>query len=95
MDTFPEISGGYYNPTMCQLAIGDISSNYTANWTVQIHGGKDGINETITEYIQITTTRVANVTGEEVSLEVTNGQRFQASCKASFGIPKPAGYVEM
>ena len=80
---------------MCQLAIVDISSNYTGNWSVVINGGKDGIDTTETEYIQITTTRVANVTGEEAALEVTNGQRFQASCKASFGVPKPAGYVKM
>ena len=63
-------------------------------WYVKIYGGKDGMNTTKTRQIQITTTRVAEVTGEEGSLKVTNGQSFQVSCKASFGVPKPAGCVK-
>merc|ERR1712241_901910 len=91
METYPEISGGNYNPNMCQLAINDISSNYTGIWTVQIQGGKDGTGDIKLRHIQITTTRVADVIGDN-SLSVTSGQRFEASCEASFGIPKPAGF---
>ena len=93
--TYPDVSGGKYNPNTCQLVIGNINYNYTGNWTVEIVGGSDGTGELTnkTDWIQITTTRIANVVGSDTTLSVENGQRFEVSCEASFGVPKPAWYV--
>ena len=92
-ETFPDISGGKYNPNMCQLVIGHVNYNYTGNWTVEIIGGTDaqGNQTTKQDWIQITTTRTANVTGIDQSLSVSSGDRFETSCEASFGVPKPVG----
>ena len=88
-ETFPNLSGGLFDHNLCQLAIGGINSNYTANWTVEIQVlGEEGLTKT---YIPITSTKLAEVTGSEDSISVTSGQLFQASCTASFGVPQPAG----
>ena len=71
--------------------IGEISYNYTGNWTVSIVGGSSGQGSTKTVNIQITTTRLAEVTGKAATLSVISGQPFETSCQASFGVPKPAG----
>ena len=89
-ERFSNMTGGIYNPNTCQLLISNVNYNYTGSWTIQIHGGENGQGTNKTEYIQIQTTRLAEVTGDPV-LSVTSGHRFKASCEASFGVPKTAG----
>ena len=93
-ERFVNMTGGIYNPSTCQLLISNVNYNYTGKWTIQIHGGENGQGTNKTEYIQIQTTRLAEVTGDPV-LSVTSGHRFKASCEASFGVPKTAGSVEI
>ena len=93
-ERFLNMTGGIYNPNTCQLLISNVNYNYTGSWTIQIHGGENGQGTNKTEYIQIQTTRLAEVTGDPV-LSVTSGHRFKASCEASFGVPKTAGSVEI
>ena len=67
--------------------------NYTGKWTVEVIGGGDGQGdkENRTTSIHMETTMLAQVTAESQSLSVISGQRFDTSCEAAFGVPKPVG----
>ena len=93
IETFPNLSGGLFDKNLCQLAIIDISSNYSADWIVEIQVLSD--DNLYPTTIPITSTKLAEVSGSEDPLQATSGQSFQTSCQASFGVPQPAGLVSI